>query len=309
MILCVTPNAAIDRTLVVPQLEPGTIARPSRVISVAGGKGFNVARAVQKLGGSVMCAGFLGGHTGRLVADLAHQEGLPGRWTWREAETRTCTIVIVENSQQVLEIYEPGPPLADDDWPRLVEDLRQAARHVDVVCLSGSLPPGCPASAPGDLIDALHTAGAPVWLDTSGPALLAALPASPDGLKINATEAGELLATPIATAAEAARAASRLAQRGIATVTITLGAQGAVLATAAGRWWARPPALPSVSAVGSGDSFLAGLVTALAEGQSPPDALRLAVAVGAANTLTPGGGQFLADDVAVILAQIEMHPL
>lgn len=309
MILCVTPNAAIDRTLVVPQLEPGAIARPSRVISAAGGKGFNVARAVQKLGGSVMCAGFLGGHTGRLVADLAHREGLSGRWTWREAETRTCTIIIVENSRQVLEIYEPGPPLTGGDWPRLIEDLQQEAQYADVVCLSGSLPPGCPASAPGDLIAALHAAGAPVWLDTSGPALLAALPASPDGLKINAAEAGELLATPITTAAEAAHAASRLVQRGIATVTITLGAQGAVLATTTGRWWAKPPALSSVSAVGSGDSFLAGLVTALTTGQPPTEALRLAVAVGAANTLTPGGGQFTTGDVTLILPQIELHPL
>lgn len=309
MILCITPNAALDRTLLVPRLESGLVARPTQVINAAGGKGFNVARAVQTLGRRALCAGFLGGHTGRLVAELARQEGLQGRWSWREAETRICTIVVVENTQQVLEIYEPGPPLAGGDWPRLVEEVRQAGQQAEVVCLSGSLPPGCPPDAPADLITALQAPGRPVWLDTSGPALRAALTARPFGLKINTAEAGELFSAPITTPPEAAQAAGRLLERGLAAAAITVGAQGAVLATAAGRWWAKPPVLAGVSPVGSGDSFLAGLVTALAEGQSAAAALRQAVAAGAANTLSPGGGRFTLADMTTILAQIELHDL
>ncbi len=309
MILCVTPNAALDRTLVVPRLEAGTVARPTAVINAAGGKGFNVARAVQNLGGQVLCAGFLGGHTGRLVAELARQEGLQSRWSWRKAETRTCTIVVVENKNHVLEIYEPGPPLDNGDWPRLVEDVRQASQHADAVCLSGSLPPGSPPNAPADLITALQTDGRPVWLDTSGPALRTALAARPNGLKINAAEAGELLSTQITTPTEVAQAANQLLEVGVATVVITMGVQGAVLATAAGVWWAKPPLLPGVSPVGSGDSFLAGLVTTLAAGQPAAAALRQAVAVGAANTLSPGGGRFTLADVAMILAQVELRSL
>src|SRR5512133_2816748 len=96
MILCITPNPAIDRTLVVPKLILGNVHRAQETILAAGGKGFNVARTIRTLGGEPFCLGFAGGHTGHLLADLAQQEGLDAYWTWKDSETRTCTILVSE---------------------------------------------------------------------------------------------------------------------------------------------------------------------------------------------------------------------
>src|SRR5512138_1568438 len=94
MILCLTPNPAIDRTLLLPGLTAGNVHRAETVIVVAGGKGLNVARVIRTLGGEPLCMGFTGGHAGRLLADLAQNEGLNSCWTWTDSETRTCAIFI-----------------------------------------------------------------------------------------------------------------------------------------------------------------------------------------------------------------------
>lgn len=295
MILCITPNPAIDRTLVVPDLQPGQAARPTRTIVAAGGKGFNVARAVQRLGGQAQCAGLLGGHTGRLVADLAEAERLAGVWTWCDRETRQCTIIVVEQQQHVLEIYEPGQPITSDDWTRFRADVVAAARETQFVSLSGSMPPGCPAKAPADLIESIQAAGRPVWVDTSGRPLRTALAACPHALKINAAEAGQILARTIDDVDSALKAGQDLRQQGVETVVITLGRLGAVLINTAGSWWSQPPLVQPVSAIASGDSFLAGLLVSLEAGLPLPEALRRSVAAGTANSLYAGGAEFALD--------------
>jgi tagatose 6-phosphate kinase len=307
MILCITPNAAIDRTLLVPNLQPGVLIRPTRTIAVAGGKGFNVARAIRLLGGQAMCASMLGGHTGRLAADLAQQEGLSGTWTWLETETRTCTIIISAENEQVFEIYEKGITISTGDWSRFQTDVVRVAVQAKLVCLSGSLPPGCPPDAPADLIDAVQAIGRPVWVDTSRPALKAALSASPAGLKINASEAGEILGEAIDSARRAVQVAAEIRQKGVETVVLTLGERGAIVVNGAGSWWAQPPDLPTISAVGSGDSFLAGLVTGFEKGLPAADVLRRAVAAGAANALSPGGAQFKLSDFKAVMASISIN--
>jgi 1-phosphofructokinase len=292
MILCITPNPAIDRTLIVPGFRPGTLCRPTRTIVAAGGKGLNVARAVRVLGGEAVCAGLLGGHAGRLISELVEKEGLAGAWTWVEGESRTCIILVNPENGVVTEVCEQRSPILADDWFRLQADVLREATRADCVCLSGSLPPGCPPDAPAGLIRAIRAAGRPMWVDTSGTALRAALTAGPTGIKVNATEAGEILGEEMADVEAASRAAAKFQRMGVGSVVLTLGREGAMLATDAGTWWARPPALRTVSAVGSGDSFLAGLITALVAGEPPPQALRHAVAAGAANALNPGGAQF-----------------
>src|SRR3954447_16596107 len=94
MILCVTPNTALARTLIVPRLRPCAVHGAQQVLAAAGGKGVNVARAARTLGAAARCLGPLGGSTGRMVAELAAREGLDGAWTWIAGETRTCTIVV-----------------------------------------------------------------------------------------------------------------------------------------------------------------------------------------------------------------------
>ena len=306
-ILCVTPNVAIDRTLMVPHFVPGKVQRTQEVFIQTGSKGVNVARALRTLGGAPLAMGLLGGHTGRHAAELVAHEGLAAVWTWYDGETRTCTI-IVPGDGDVTVINENGL-IHPGDWHQLAADVCAHLEGVAAVCISGSLPLGVPDSAPGDLVAAVCTAGAPVWVDASGAALRNAVAAVPTGVKVNGAEVGALLGRTVDDPASAAEAARALRERGIETAVITLGAQGAVLADADGAYFVAAPSIDAVSDVGSGDSFLAGLVLALTGGQDAVTALRCGVAAGAANALVPGAGQFSHDTFQHLLTGLNRQPV
>jgi 1-phosphofructokinase family hexose kinase len=292
MILCITPNPAIDRTLVLPGLSPGDVVRPEQVIVSAGGKGLNVARALRILGGAARCCGPAGGHHGRMLAELAAAEGLAGDWTGVGVETRACTILVDRASGLSTGIYERGAALAPDEWARVAADALRLAGASSLACICGSLPAGMPPQAIGELVAALQAAGRQVWVDTSGPALEAALQARPAGVKVNHEEAGALLSAAIDTVPAAAAAARALLAAGAGQAVITLGRQGAVLAGPAGCWHAAAPGVQAVSAVASGDAFLAGLLHGFATGAAPEAALCAGVAAGAANARHAGAGRF-----------------
>lgn len=170
MIITITPNPAVDRTLTVSHVEAGAIHRATRSLVVARGKGLNVARVVKQLGGDVLAMGLVGGHSGRWVAQLAHEEGIAGEWTYFEGEPRTCTMVVGEEVGKIdaTVFNESGPTITHADWSRLIDDVvRRAPAHA-TVCICGSLPHGTPSSAPADLIQSLQATGLSVWIDTSG---------------------------------------------------------------------------------------------------------------------------------------------
>jgi 1-phosphofructokinase family hexose kinase len=302
-ILCVTPNVAVDRTLAVPGFAAGTVWRAASVSASCGGKGVNVARALACLGQRATCAGLLAGHGGRLAAGLAEAEGLDAVWTWIEGETRTCIIVVGADGETTV-INEPGTTVSTGDWNRFVDDVVSAANGADAACIAGSLPPGVPAGGLAGLIAAAGAGGRRVWVDTSGPVLAEAV-AARAAIKINGPEAGALLGRPVATVADAVEAASEIRHRGAVAAAVTLGGDGAVLVTDDGAWQARPPAIAVVSAVGSGDCFLAGLVTGLLDGRPPAEALRLAVAAGTANALRTAAGPIDTVDLERILRATE----
>lgn len=309
MILCVSPNPALDRTLVVNQFVPGSVYRATQTLLLANGKGANVARAVRNLGKKAVCAGFLGGRTGRLVAELTEAEGLSSAWTWIESETRTDVVIVDSETGAATVINEPGPSVSVDDWSRLKVDVLRQAQHADVVCLSGSLPPGSPVETFSNLLRALQGAGQRIWVDTSGTALAAALTVSHLNIKVNATEAGTVLGHAIETVEDAIGAANELRARGVNSVVITLGKSGAVLVTEEGDWCAQSPIVKPVCEVGSGDSFTAGLLTSLTVGLEPAEALRCAVAAGAANALSLGSGQFAHEDFERLLQNSSVRAL
>jgi 1-phosphofructokinase family hexose kinase len=302
----VTSNPAIDRTFLIPGFSLGRIFRPDRLIVAAGGKGINVARALRVLGGESLCAGFLAGHNGRLLAELAEREGLQGGWTWIEGETRICSIIADPQGEATV-INEKGPTAAAQDWERLRDDISAQASHADCVCFSGSMPPGAPPEVFADVLKALHKQGKTVWADTSGQSLQAVLAVRGMNIKVNGDEAGAVLGTVVSDPASASAAAQEIHDRVGGIVVLTLGKMGAVLANDDGCWWAQPPTLKVLSNVGSGDSFLAGLVQSLATGQTPDEALRRGVAAGTANALSIGGGSFSIDEFHRVLAGTQLQ--
>ncbi len=307
MILCVTPNPAIDRTLILPGLVPGNVHRAQNTIVAAGGKGLNVARSIHILGGEAVCMGFAGGHSGRLLADLARNDGLRSDWTWIEAETRTCTILVAGDDDATV-INEPGSSVSAADWDRLQQDIHKQLSAASLVCISGSLPPDSSASEFHGLLELLVRAGRQVWVDTSGLALQTALAQREICIKVNGNEIGEILGLEVRDFDGAGRALTALEGRGLKAVVITLGSLGALLATGDGRWRAQGPQVEVVSTVASGDAFLGGLVAALDAGRSVPEALGDAVAAGTANTLSAGGGIFTLDAFEEIRRQVRVLP-
>src|SRR2546427_12993873 len=116
MIVCVTPNPALDHTLTVERVIAGEVMRATHSRLTAGGKGLNVARAVRTLGGDPLCTGFLGGNSGKLLAMLAKSEGLNADWTWVNGDTRTCVILVSADGCDATVINEPGPHVTTSDW-------------------------------------------------------------------------------------------------------------------------------------------------------------------------------------------------
>jgi 1-phosphofructokinase family hexose kinase len=307
-VLCVTPNIALDRTLTVPRLVAGRVHRAERVTALCGGKGVNVARAVYRLGHFATCAGILAGASGRIAADRAESEGLEAVWTWVDGETRTCIIIVGEDGETTV-VNEPGPEVSRAGWTRFQMDVARAARAADTVCISGSLPPGCPPDGMVGLITAVAGDGRPVWVDSGGEALAEAVEAGVDGVKVNAAEVSAVLGRSVVTAAGAASAALELRRRGVGTVAITLGGDGAVVATGQGLWRSRPPAVRVVNDAGCGDTFLAGLVIGLSEGEPAQEALRRGTAAGTANVCSERAGEVDADEFERILRATVVEPV
>lgn len=303
--IIVTPNPAIDRTLVFNRLVPGEIHRARHTLVAAGGKGLNAARSVQTLGGAALCMGFLGGYSGRLLGKLAKNEGLSGAWTWTGIETRTC-IILVDDSGEPTVINEPGFEIPSRSWELLAADIARQNQYGGTVAFCGSLPAAADPAIFTHLIRQLSSIGREVWVDSSGPALLAALDAVPSGIKVNLAEAAQVLGHTPEGKHTALTIAHELLGRGIGCVALTLGQEGAIVADVHGAWYATPPPVKAVSNVGSGDAFLGSFLLALEQHQGINQALRRGVAAGAANTLRPGGGRFDLADYTNILENTQL---
>lgn len=308
MILTITANVTIDRALVVPGYDRGGVFRAREVRVSIGGKGVNVARVARTLGGAARCCGFLAGHSGRFAAEVIAQEGIPARWTWLDSgETRTCVILADPDLERVTIVNEPGPTVSESDWAVFQADILAAAADCKTVCISGSLPPGAPLAGFADLLRALRALDKTVWVDISGKPLSIAAHTPGVCIKVNTDEAAVLLEQSIPNAAAATAAAHELHRRLATPVALTLGADGALLVASGGAWWAHPPRIAAVSPVGSGDSFLAGLVVALDRSDTPAAALRSAAAAGAANALTLGAGHFTDADFMRMFEQTRVE--
>ncbi len=309
MLLCVTPNPAVERTWVIPGVKLGGVFRVQEYVVLASGKGVNVARTVKILGGSPLCMGLLAGNTGRLIESLAEQEGLNARWTWIEGESRVAVVIVdpLNPECDATLISEAGLSITKKDWRRFAADIWDSSKQAKLVCFSGSFPPGTPMGEFGNLIRRLETAGNPVWVDCGGEGLAMAVKSRATGVKVNTSEASSLLKFSVSTVSEAVQAGIILRRQGVKHAIITLGEEGAVLVSPEGCWWASSPKIQRISSVGSGDAFFAGLIMQLGCEVPPAEALKFATAAGAANALTLGGGMLNREDFTAALGQVRVE--
>jgi 1-phosphofructokinase family hexose kinase len=313
VILTVTPNAAVDKTFQVEGFCLDRVHRPAAAFTVAGGKGINVARVYQTLGGQAIATGLLGGGQGRIVAAALAAENLANQFVPCEGETRLCIAIVDPLTGTQTEINESGPLVSTRSVSLLLRRVQSllSQQELDFVVMSGSLPPGAPDSLYAELIALANAAGVRAVLDSSGGALREGLAAQPWMVKPNRAELEAVASAPIGGTADALAQARRVHDRGIAVVAVTLGAEGAILVTELGALVARPPAIRFVSAVASGDAFLAAFLWEWTYGTAaadPASALKAAVGAGAANASEIGAGFCSRESIAAMAEGVTVTP-
>lgn len=311
MILCVGGTPAVQRTLRFKSLEPGAVNRPYEVLRVtASGKVVNAARAVTVLGGQALLATFLGGDSGRFVAQELAARSMPHEviWTEDDAPTRTCATLIPDDGR-VTELVEEAPPVSERDVAALEEIVTKSLREARALCLMGSLPPGVHEDFYARLTVAAREVSVPVLVDAKGASLDAALAERPFLVKPNLEEAAVTLDLPDGEP-DAHAAVAALTDAGAEWALVSTGASGSLLGNDSGSLWRiEPPAVEAQNPIGSGDVMAAGLLLALGRGSTVPDAAAYGTACAAANALTPTSGEVRPDDVEALLPRVYLTRL
>jgi 1-phosphofructokinase family hexose kinase len=295
MIVTVTLNAAVDRTLLVPNFQIGQRHRASMGFLSAGGKGINIARALKRLGAPVVCTGLAGGRNGTLLVEELTQEGVLNDFVRIRGESRTSTAVLDPTSNAYTEINEAGPEIADDELETLREKLAYLTQGADFVVFAGSLPRGVDTSIYADAIRDAGRRHQLAVVDADGEPLQLAVGAEPYLVAPNVREAEELVGHEFVDEEDLATGLDEIAELGVRNVLITMDTGCYALLQEDRteiRLRARAPELEPISTIGAGDSLLAGFLAARAAGRSFEDSVRTAVATGAASVLEPGPGRF-----------------
>ena len=286
MIVTVTLNPSLDRTLAVAELARGEVVRADSTLEDPGGKGVNVTRFLTAHGTKSVAVLPSGGSIGRALLGALDDAQIPYRAIPIAGATRS-NVTVVEPDGTTTKLNEPGPDLSTSEVDALVAAVAEEARPGGWVVVAGSLPAGMDTAIIARLAQVARDAGARFALDASGAALADGLSANPDLIKPNDEELGEILGRELTTLDEVVAGCQEARARGARAVICSLGADGAVLVNADGVWRVTGARVPVLSTVGAGDSVLSGF---LHGGGSGPDALREGVAWATAAVQTPGTG-------------------
>jgi 1-phosphofructokinase family hexose kinase len=295
VIVTVTLNAAIDRTLTVPNFQLGQRHRASQGLTIAGGKGINVARALKRLDVPVVATGLAGGRTGTRIVEELTSEAILNDFVRIADESRTSTAVVDPTAATYTEINEWGPHVEPDELAMLLEKINYLARGADMVVFSGTLPRGVDDSFYAEAVRDLNRRQVRAVLDSEGMPLRLGVEAEPFLVTPNQREAEALVGQEFRDEEDYLMALDSVADMGARNVLITSEARSFGLFREDRkrlRLRAVAPQLEPVSAVGSGDVLLAAFLAARLAGRPLDQALGAAVAAGASSTLELGAGRF-----------------
>lgn len=295
MIITVTLNPAIDKTVEIEELKRGGLNRITRSIYDAGGKGINVSKTIDALGGTSAAVGFLAGNAGKNLVSMLEGYQIQCDFIWVDGETRTNTKVF-EKDGRLTELNESGPEITKEQVEALLEKLDQYADENALFVLSGSIPASMDRSVYRTIIERVHKKGAKVLLDADGEAFRLAAEAAPDIVKPNIEELKAFInqARPGMNTEHDAESCIRegirlLTDLGIGMVILSMGADGARFFWS-GKEAVRYPALPVKihSTVGAGDAMAAAWAYATERGMCLEEKAELAMAVSAGAVMTEG---------------------
>ncbi len=313
MIVTVTMNAAVDRTVTVPNFLIGQRHRASQALTLAGGKGINIARALKRLDVPVVATGLAGGRTGVRIIEELTAEAILNDFVRIGDESRTSTAVVDPTANTYTEINEWGPEVQESELVLLTEKLLYLARGADIVVFAGTLPRGVAEAFYAEAIRELNRRGVRTVLDSEGEPLRLGAAAEPYLVSPNQAEAEGLVGQELTEEQEVVQALEDIAELGPRNVLITEETGSFALLREergiAKRYRATAPRVEALSTVGAGDVLLAGFLAALFEERTPEEALRAAVAAGAASTLEIGAGRFEPREAGRLIAGVEVVEL
>jgi 6-phosphofructokinase 2 len=308
-IVTLTMNPALDESTSVPYVLPDRKLRCQAPRYEPGGGGINVARAIRKLGGDALACFPMAGPAGQLLTQLLDAEGVRQRPVPVAEWTRENLNVLEEVSGRQFRFCMPGPTLAGNEWPVFLDWLRDLRPPPDFLVASGSLPPGVPVDFYARVATVAREMGSRVVLDTSGAPLARAVDQGVHLLKPSFQEFQALMGEHDLDESRLADLAAAVVKRGWCEVLVlSLGAGGALWVTASERERLAAPAVRVKSAVGAGDSMVAGIVLSLARGRSLREAVRYGVAAGAAAVMNPGTALCRREDVERLYPQVMASP-
>jgi 6-phosphofructokinase 2 len=309
-IVTITINPAVDIFVSTARVEPTRKMRTSAPKRDPGGGGINVARVAFRLGGKVTAIYPASGAIGRLLTRLLEREGIDSIVTPSHAETRENFTAYEDDSGEQFRFVLPGSPLHRAEWEAVLHEIENIKTKPKFIVASGSVPPGVPTDFFAKVAAMAKKNGAKALVDTSGAALKAAIAEGVYLVKPNLNELSDLCGRVLDTDAARIAACRDMIKAGEAeAVALTLGADGALLVTREAVWRAQPMAIEAVSTVGAGDSFLGGMVAALAQGETLEDAFRVAVAAGFAAVMRPGTELCHKEDVERLMPRVRVHDI
>lgn len=312
MILTVTLNAAIDRTLTVPNFNRSQRHRASQGLTLAGGKGINIARALKRLDVPVVATGLVGGRTGTRIVEELTSEAILNDFVRIGDESRTSTAVVDPMANSYTEINEWGPHVEPDELETLRDKLHYLARGAEAVVFAGTLPRGVADDFYAEAIRDLNRRGVQTVLDSEGLPLRIGTEAEPSLVSPNQREAEGLVGQEFHDDDDFVMALDAIVELGARNVLITQEHGCFALfreERKVRRFHASAPRVEPLSVVGSGDVLLAGFLAARQDGLPVDEALRRAVATGAAATLEVGAGRFDARTAAQLVEAVRVDEL
>ncbi len=306
MILTLTVNPAIDRTINVDRLVFEDRAYILSSKDTPGGRGLNAAMVIHSFGGKTTAVLPAGGTSGERFEEFLRDAGFPIVVVRIKNKVRT-NLTLTDKNGLTMKLNEPGPTLTKAEFTKLDKVVREKMDGVSWVMLCGSLPPGVPETFYASLIEFAHKKKVKTLLDTDGEALRHGLEAKPTVVKPNQAEAERLLNTALLTRTHYLSAVDKILRMGAECVVLSLGSRGVVSASAGGMLEAIPPRVDAISPIGAGDALAAVFVQKLEEHKDFPDALRWGVAAGTASAALPGMQFASRAQAAKIYEQVEIR--
>ena len=307
MIVTVTLNPALDKTLTLPGFAVNTVNRVQSIRVDPGGKGINVSKAVKALGGQTLCLGVLGGAAGGYIKAALDRLELPNDMVITGETTRTNIKIVDPVLGTNTDINEPGSPVDRQTLNAVWEKLTRVVEPGDTVVFAGKNPPGMDDGLLADWCRRLKSLDVRVCVDTVGEPMRLALETQPDIIKPNKAELSELMGVRLSADREILEAVRKLVDKGVGLAAVSMGAEGAVFVTKDQALRGYCPKVSVASTVGSGDAMMAALAHYTAAGCSLEETARRSIAVASASVMCSGSQPAELDKILPLIDKIRIE--